>query len=189
MNRKISQEKKNARIAAKNKKRIEKEIKRNKESKDFEFTISPNNKDLWYFKFTPEDGPYKGQNHIVRMKLRYGSNVKYTYPFYPPKCDFITKIYHANVSINSGAICLDSIKDNWTPVMKTASVIDAINVLLLKPNPSSPLNANAAKTLRDKHRHKKMIISTYKKSNVGKKILELFDIEDIEGLFKGLNLN
>ena len=35
------------------------------------------------------------------------------YPFVPPKMRFLTQIWHPNVSSQTGAICLDILKDAW----------------------------------------------------------------------------
>jgi ubiquitin-protein ligase len=44
------------------------------------------------------------------------------YPFVPPKMRFVTRVWHPNVSSASGAICLDILKDQWSPALtlKTA---------------------------------------------------------------------
>lgn len=33
------------------------------------------------------------------------------YPFKPPKINFVTRMYHPNISSSSGAVCIDILKD------------------------------------------------------------------------------
>lgn len=66
------------------------------------------------------------------------------YPYSPPKVRFLTKIYHPNVD-KLGRICLDVLKEKWTPALMIHSVLLSIQSLLSTPNPDDPLDATIAK--------------------------------------------
>ncbi len=61
------------------------------------------------------------------------------YPFKPPKVRFLTRVYHCNVSDRSGAICLDLLKDQWSPVITVHKLLISIAQLLDDPCPEDPL--------------------------------------------------
>ncbi|KAL2891687.1 ubiquitin-conjugating enzyme [Ceratocystis lukuohia] len=71
------------------------------------------------------------------------------YPLQPPKVTFITQIVHPNVAIPSGEICLDLLKDAWTPQYTLVEVIKAIRMLLADPGTDSPLNVDVAALIRE----------------------------------------
>jgi ubiquitin-conjugating enzyme (huntingtin interacting protein 2) len=58
---------------------------------------------------------------------------------------FITKVYHPNVSSQSGAICLDILKDAWSPVLTLKSTLISLQSLLCSPEPNDPQDAEVAK--------------------------------------------
>ena len=58
---------------------------------------------------------------------------------------FITKVYHPNISSASGAICLDILKDAWSPVLTLKSTLISLQSLLCSPEPNDPQDAEVAK--------------------------------------------
>ena len=61
----------------------------------------------------------------------------------PPKVRFLTKIYHPNVD-KLGRICLDILKDKWSPALQIRTVLLSIQALMSAPNPDDPLDNNVA---------------------------------------------
>ena len=75
---------------------------------------------------------------------------------------FKNKIYHPNMS-QDGHICLDILKDKWSPVYTIRTVILSIISLLSDPNPESPLNGQAAQlNKQSKKEYNKMVLSNDK---------------------------
>eukprot|EP01102_Stenamoeba_stenopodia_P022475 TRINITY_DN9374_c0_g1_i1.p1 TRINITY_DN9374_c0_g1~~TRINITY_DN9374_c0_g1_i1.p1 ORF type:complete len:172 (-),score=16.28 TRINITY_DN9374_c0_g1_i1:244-759(-) len=75
------------------------------------------------------------------------------YPFKPPKVVFRTKIYHCNINSN-GVICLDILKDNWSPALTISKVLLSVCSLLTDCNPRDPLVGSIAQQyLTDRAAH------------------------------------
>ncbi|KAF8878133.1 ubiquitin-conjugating enzyme/RWD-like protein [Gymnopilus junonius] len=87
----------------------------------------------------PEGTPYEGGYFEVDIVIPE------SYPFQPVKMKFITKVYHPNVSSASGAICLDILKDAWSPVLTLKSTLISLQSLLCSPEPNDPQDAEVAK--------------------------------------------
>ncbi len=84
----------------------------------------------------PEGTPYEGGLFEI------ASIFTAEYPFKPPKLHFKTKIFHSNIS-NSGEICIDILKGQWSPAQSMMSILMSISSLLADPNENDPLNREA----------------------------------------------
>lgn len=113
-------------------------------------SAGPMGDDLFHWQATimgPEGSPYQGGIFFLQI------NFPTDYPFKPPKVSFTTKIYHCNINA-SGAICLDILKDQWSPALTISKVLLSISSLLTDANPDDPLVPDIAhlyKTDRTRH--------------------------------------
>ncbi|TKA31015.1 hypothetical protein B0A50_01983 [Salinomyces thailandicus] len=89
----------------------------------------------------PPDTPYEGGSYEVTIKITP------EYPFKPPEMRFITKIWHPNVSSQTGAICLDTLGSAWSPVLTLKSALISLQSLLSSPEPKDPQDAEVASML------------------------------------------
>lgn len=131
-------------------KRIKKELKEISRDAPSNCSAAPSDDDLFEWQAVlmgPMDSVYQGG--VFHMKIRFPAD----YPFKPPRVTFVTKIYHPNVNANGG-ICLDILKDQWSPALTVSKVLLSISSLLTDPNPDDPLVpeiANLYLTSREKY--------------------------------------
>lgn len=86
----------------------------------------------------PKDSPYEGG--LFSLLIDFPTN----YPFKPPKVVFKTKVFHPNIN-SQGGICLDILKDQWSPALSVAKVLLSISSLLTDANPKDPLVPDIAR--------------------------------------------
>ncbi|KAI8869332.1 ubiquitin-conjugating enzyme E2-16 kDa [Ramicandelaber brevisporus] len=127
--------------------RIIKELKDLTQDPPTSCTAGPVGEDLFHWQaiiLGPNDSPYA--NGVFHLNIHFPTD----YPFKPPKVSFSTRVYHPNINSN-GSICLDILKDQWSPALTISKVLLSICSLLTDPNPNDPLVpeiANLYKTNR-----------------------------------------
>jgi len=125
--------------------RIMKELKelqdnsKNSKQQQVEARMVGDNLRKWKGKiFGPADTPYEGGTFIVDIEIPAD------YPFKPPKMKFETKLWHPNVSSQTGAICLDILKNEWTPALTIRTALISLQALLCAAEPDDPQDAVVA---------------------------------------------
>ncbi|EDO05801.1 Ubiquitin-conjugating enzyme E2 D2 [Babesia bovis T2Bo] len=116
-------------------KRIHKELADLTKDPPTNCSAGPVGDDMFHWQATimgPHNSLY--QNGVYFLNIHFPSD----YPFKPPKVAFTTKVYHPNIN-NNGAICLDILKDQWSPALTISKVLLSISSLLTDPNPDDPL--------------------------------------------------
>ena len=93
----------------------------------------------------PTGTPYEGKYFM--LKLVFGQD----FPHTPPRGFFLTKLYHPNVDISTGAICVNTLKKDWTPETSISHVLAVIRCLMIIPFPESSLNDEAGKLFMESY--------------------------------------
>lgn len=91
----------------------------------------------------PHDTPYQGGTFIVDIKIPPD------YPYKPPKMQFDTKIWHPNISSQTGVICLDILKDEWSPALTIRTALLSLQALLCNAEPDDPQDAVVAQQYKN----------------------------------------
>ncbi|VDQ13169.1 unnamed protein product [Trichobilharzia regenti] len=95
-------------------------------SNEKDVTAFPDGENLtrWLASIRGPDGTvYEGQQY--KLSLEFGPN----YPYSPPNVRFVSKCYHPNVDTR-GVICLDILKEMWSPLLTVENLLLSIRSLL-----------------------------------------------------------
>ncbi|KAF5734212.1 ubiquitin conjugating-like enzyme family protein [Tripterygium wilfordii] len=144
-------------------KRILKELKDLQKDPPTSCSAGPVAEDMFHWQATimgPPDSPYAGGVFLVTIHFPPD------YPFKPPKVAFRTKVFHPNINSN-GSICLDILKEQWSPALTISKVLLSICSLLTDPNPDDPLVPEIAHMYKtDRSRYETTARSWTQKTNI-----------------------
>uniref|UniRef100_A0A8I3WV42 E2 ubiquitin-conjugating enzyme n=1 Tax=Callithrix jacchus TaxID=9483 RepID=A0A8I3WV42_CALJA len=150
-----TQQKKNTKLSSKttaklstSAKRIQKELAEITLDPPPNCSAGPKGDNIYEWRSTilgPPGSVYEGG--VFFLDITFSSD----YPFKPPKVTFRTRIYHCNIN-SQGVICLDILKDNWSPALTISKVLLSICSLLTDCNPGG---------LRSSMRGKEQVLIIY----------------------------
>lgn len=96
---------------------------------------------VWHMLLLPDQLPYRLK--AFRLQMDFPRE----YPLMPPTLRFTTKIYHPNIS-EDGLVCLPLIStENWKPYTKAYQVLEALSILVNRPNLEEPVRLELADLL------------------------------------------
>lgn len=127
--------------------RLAAEVKRARNESDANFFLYPKDGDslqTWQAHLLgPADSPFEAGAFELRMVISQVASVEQDFPMSPPKVYFSTKIYHPNIHWETGEVCLDILKNEWSSRWSLSMIGKALSSLLFDPNADSPLNCDA----------------------------------------------
>lgn len=125
--------------------------------------------------YRPIDKPSGRTDEVIAGRWKLDITVPPSYPIQPPTINFLTPICHPNVHFQvrsstqlkairspqltwtvrrnqTGEICIDLLKDSWSPTYTLTTTLEAIHHLLSYPEVDSPLNVDIAMLLKNNDR-------------------------------------
>jgi len=158
-----------------------------KNAESSNITVNLVNDDITHWKGNipgPKDTVYQDGIFFVDIQLPND------YPYKPPKMKFDTKIWHPNISSQTGAICLDILKNEWSPALSIRTALLSLQALMCEPVPDDPQDAVVAKEyMSDRtsfEKNAKEWVEKYASKKIGeqkiKNLVEMgFDQDKVKG--------
>ncbi|PSN50335.1 Ubiquitin-conjugating enzyme E2 H [Blattella germanica] len=118
----------------------------------------------------PEGTLYEGGIWKVHITLTQN------YPFSPPTVRFLNPVYHPNIDKATGTVCLNALSHDWSPLYDLSNIFESfLPQLLTYPNPSHPMNLNAAALYMSKPEDYDKKVRNYVRKYAGAEALEESD--------------
>lgn len=142
-------------------KRLNNEIKKNSKKLPYGIEVYPDENDIFVWKATITGGK---DTYYEGLKFDLIINIIDSYPKNPPIVKFITSVYHPNIDIKTGGICLTTLGSGWSPALTIVKLLVSIQSLLAEPNSDHGLNPGACSLyLKDKDKFKKTVLDHHNK--------------------------
>jgi ubiquitin-conjugating enzyme E2 M len=110
---------------------------------------------------SPDEGYYQGG------KFTFSIQISHNFPIEPPRVKCLQRIYHPNIDLD-GNICLNILREDWSPVLNLNSILVGLLFLFLEPNATDPLNKESANVLmRDKGLFARQVRSSMNGGSIG----------------------
>lgn len=135
--------------------RLQKESIEIKNDPPHNISAGPKNDNLYEWEAVligPKETPYQDGVFILDIFIPID------YPMKPPNIIFKTRIYHPNIN-HSGNICLDILKNSWSPSLTISKILLSICSLLNEPNTEDPLVPDIANLFNE---NKELYLETAK---------------------------
>ncbi|KAJ1858519.1 ubiquitin-conjugating enzyme E2 H [Coemansia sp. RSA 2131] len=144
---------------------------------DYDVKLVNDNMQEFYIMFIgPEGTPFAGGEWKIHVELPE------QYPFRSPSIGFVNKIFHPNIDELSGSVCLDVINQTWSPMFDLLNIFESFMPQLLRyPNPTDPLNGEAAALMMRDTAAYEAKVRDYVVRFAGKKAQTMRDAHDSDG--------
>ncbi|XXQ29673.1 E2 ubiquitin-conjugating enzyme [Plasmodiophora brassicae] len=122
---------------------------------DYEVHLSneDSSSDFYVILHGPSDSPYTGGTWKIHVTLPT------EYPYKSPSIGFCNKVFHPNVDVKSGSVCVDVLNQTWSPMFDLVNIFSVfLPQLLMYPNAHDPLNGEAgALYIQDREAYHKRV--------------------------------